>query len=309
VAVSSRNPLLSWKANLPSVLPDDEGRLRPTKRDTTVTLYAVEQGETPMLYEMGIPVVEFESLYHVSIGQKVPLNFDRDNVNPAYRAAVLVEVLNHTADRLTADNVREAWVTVAASDERASKEAVTTVLDKRYGENRFSYDPNDPEANKIAISKGATIVHGSSMPSGMWKNAREAGAIAPPPPSPHAAFGNNGKGPIPYDKWTDGMKSYEKFAVHFGEIVLGKHVNVSFYTDDCDQGWQACYGKTGLSVAKKNIGGNPYFDGGVEAHLEQWVELLIHEYSHDAVSDHLSNKFHEECCRLGAKYIGYLSKK
>jgi hypothetical protein len=309
VAVSNRKPLFSWKANLPSVIPDEEGRLRPTKRDTTITLYAIEQGETPTLYEMGIPVVEFEGTHHVSVAQKVPLNFDRDNVTPAYRTTVLVEVLNHTADRLTEQDVTEAWVTAAASDGRASKEAITAVLDKRYGEDRYSCDPNDSEANKIAITKGATIVHGASMPAGMWKNARDAGAIGPPPPSPKAHFGAGGEGPIDYDKWTDGMKAYEKFAVHFGEIVLGKRVNVSFYKDDCGQGWQACYGTSGLSVAVKNIGGNPYFDGGVEAHLEQWVDLLIHEYSHDAVSDHLSNKFHEECCRLGAKYIGYLSKK
>src|SRR5580700_10341015 len=64
VAVSNREPVLSWKANLPSLIPDEEGRLRPTKRDTTITLYAIEQGETPTLYEMGIPVVEFEGLYH-----------------------------------------------------------------------------------------------------------------------------------------------------------------------------------------------------------------------------------------------------
>jgi hypothetical protein len=34
---------------------------------------------------------------------------------------------------------------------------------------------------------------------------------------------------------------------------------------------------------------------------EDVLRLLQHEFSHGRVSDHLSNAFHEECCRLGAK--------
>jgi hypothetical protein len=32
-------------------------------------------------------------------------------------------------------------------------------------------------------------------------------------------------------------------------------------------------------------------------------ELLIHEFSHYYVSDHLSSAFHDECCRLGAAIV------
>jgi hypothetical protein len=309
VAVSERKPLRSWKASLPTVIPDDEGRLRPTKRDTTVTLYVIERGETAMLYELGIPVVEFDGNYHVSIGQKVPLNFDRDNVTPAYRSSVLVEVLNHTADLLTKEEINQPWVKVAASDDRVTPETITTVLDNTFGKNRFSLRPGDPEADKIAITKGFIPVHGGAMTPGMWTNAKKAGAIAPPPPSPKAHFSEYGRGPIDRDKWTQGMCELEKFAVHFAQVVLGKPVSVHFYSDSGGQNWSACYGSSSVKFAKRECGGNRFFDGGLDAHRQQWVELLIHEYAHDSVSDHLSSDFHDECCRLGAKYIAYLSTK
>jgi hypothetical protein len=245
----------------------------------------------------------------VSIGQRVPLNIDRDNVTPAYRSAILVELLNHTVDLLTEEDAKATWVTVGADDERVTDDAITAVLDKRYGENRFSYDPNDPEAAKIAISKGAVIVHGSSMPAGMWENSRRAGAITPPPPSPKAHFSNFGKGPIDSSKWTEGMRNFAEFAQPFASVVIGKSISIFFYSDDGGQGWQACYGSNSLKVAKKQCGGNKFFDGDFESRVFDWAELLIHELAHDKVSDHLSSEFHDECCRLGAKYIEHLCLK
>jgi hypothetical protein len=34
-----------------------------------------------------------------------------------------------------------------------SDEAINTVLDLRFGENRVAYDPSDPEGTKIAVTK------------------------------------------------------------------------------------------------------------------------------------------------------------
>jgi hypothetical protein len=39
------------------------------------------------------------------------------------------------------------------------------------------------------------------------------------------------------------------------------------------------------------------------------IELLLHEYAHEAVSDHLSSEFHDEIARLGAKLALYLVKR
>lgn len=303
--IAPRTPLGSWVATLPTVKADEEGNLRPTERKTTISLYAVEPGETPRLYEMGIPVVEFDCKYHVSIGQKVPINVDRDNVPPSFASRVLVEVLNHTAESLSEEEAKQNWVTSGASDPRCK--VIKTVMDTRFGKDRYSYNPNDPESNKIAISKGSMVIHGSVLPAGMWENAKRDGAIAPPPPSPKAHFSQSGRPPIERDKWTNGMTEFEQFAIRFARVVIGKAVCVTFYSES--DHWKACYGDNGLCVAKKNCGGNRFFDGGSEAHYRDWVELLIHEFAHDSVSDHLSNDFHEECCRIGATYAAHLQRQ
>jgi hypothetical protein len=307
--IAPRKPLSTWAATLPTVKADEDGNLRRTERKTTITLYKVELGETATLYEMGIPVVEFDCKYHVSIGQKVPINVDRDNVPPSFASRVLVEVLNHTADSLTEEESKENWVTTGASDPRCK--VIKAVMDKRFGEDRYSYNPNDPESNKIATSKGSMVIHGSVLPAGMWENAKRDGAIAPPPPSPKAHFSAYGKEPIPHEKWTDGMKTFEEFVRHFAKVVLGRPVGTIIYAD-CGggQNWSACFskGSPDLKVAKRQCGGNRFFDGGADAHYREWVELLIHEFAHDKVEDHLSSDFHEECCRIGATYAAHLQR-
>lgn len=41
-----------------------------------------------------------------------------------------------------------------------------------------------------------------------------------------------------------------------------------------------------------------FFERGI---TDEVVALAIHEFTHDRIANHLSDDFHEECCRLGAK--------
>ena len=84
-------------------MADDQGVMRPRVRKTQVSIFEPLPGETPSLYEMGLPVVETGDKWHVNVGQKVPLNRDRDNVKPAYLQAVRVAVLNAAHDLLTTE--------------------------------------------------------------------------------------------------------------------------------------------------------------------------------------------------------------
>ena len=53
-----------------------------------MSLYEPLPGEVASLYEMGLPIVCTEDKWHVSVGQKIPLNKDRNNVPPRYLKAV-----------------------------------------------------------------------------------------------------------------------------------------------------------------------------------------------------------------------------
>src|SRR5262245_812605 len=78
-----RPPVHTFTASLETQLADEQGVMRPTVRKTLVSLYDPLPGEVPSLYEMGLPIVETGDRWHVSVGQKVPLNRDRNNVRPA----------------------------------------------------------------------------------------------------------------------------------------------------------------------------------------------------------------------------------
>jgi hypothetical protein len=53
------------------------------------------------------------------------------------------------------------WVRDAATSPDADPEAMSSVVDLRFGPKAVSYDPSDPEANKLAVSQGFTVVHSS----------------------------------------------------------------------------------------------------------------------------------------------------
>ncbi len=95
-----RKPIHAFQASLETLVADDQGIMRRRVRKTTLSIYEPLPGEVPSLYEMGLPIVETGDKWHVSVGQKVPLNRDRDNVRPPYLRAVRTLVLNEMKDRL-----------------------------------------------------------------------------------------------------------------------------------------------------------------------------------------------------------------
>ena len=173
-----RKPVRTFEASLETLVADDQGVMRPRIRKTQVGVFEPLPGETPSLYEMGLPVVDTGDRWHVSIGQKVPLNRDRDNVRPAYLQTVRVAVLNAAFDLLTTDEEATAgWCKLAGADPRCSDEAIKHLIRLRFGEKVAAPDPSDIEAMKRFQSEGGTIVVGLSK--GEWANVKRAGAILP----------------------------------------------------------------------------------------------------------------------------------
>src|SRR4051812_44317838 len=173
-----RKPLRTFEASLETLVADDEGVMRPRVRKAQVGIFEALPGEVPSLYEMGLPVVETGDRWHVNVGQKVPLNRDRDNVKPACLQAVRVAVLNAAYALLTTDEEATAgWCKLAGSDERCSDEAIKHLIRLRFGEKVAAPDPSDIEAMKRFQSEGGTIVAGLSK--GEWANVRRSGAVPP----------------------------------------------------------------------------------------------------------------------------------
>jgi hypothetical protein len=221
-----RTPIRTFEASLETLVADEEGVMRPRVRKAQVGVFEALPGEVPGLYEMGLPVVETADRWHVSVGQKVPLNRDRDNVKPAYLQAVRVAVLNAAYDLLTTDEeATAAWCKLAGSDQRCCDEAIKHLIRLRFGEKVAAPDPSDTEAMKRFQSQGGTIVVGLSR--GEWANVRRSGAVPPagqicPTAKPYSDDPEaKAVTVIPEEKWTEGMKNVAAYAVFLAGELMG----------------------------------------------------------------------------------------
>jgi len=293
-------------ATLQTEIADADGFLRRSNRTTTIEAYRVRDGETAMIYELGVPVSPTGDKWHYNIKQKVPLALDRADIPAAFVKAVRVAVFSILHDKLTPEDANAEWIEVAANDPHCDQAAMKTYMELRFGGKRVSYDASDPEANKIATSQGYTVVTGSMMGKTAWANAREAEAIKPAgkvTPSARVWSGEDDPNApaftdwIPESRWTEGMRDIEGFARTMAMKVLNKDIEVKFCSTHHHKA-AASYGPSCGLVFNKLKLGNAWFERGIN---QQVVALLIHEFGHEYSSDHLSEEYYEALCTIGAK--------
>ena len=161
------------RATLPTEIESD-GVLRRSIRVTDVQAVAGDG----VIREMGIPCGEIDLPFDLDVGQKVPQTIERDgSMTAAFNAAIRVAVLNALAPNMTTDDLSADWATSAASDGRATAEAVGAVIRAKFGTMAVAATVGSPGSNATAEARGYTVVHGGAMPPGLWSNARKAGLL------------------------------------------------------------------------------------------------------------------------------------
>ena len=302
VQILTRTPIRTFEASLETLVADEGGVMRPRVRMTQVSIFEPLPGETPSLYEMGLPVVELNGgdKWHVDIRQKVPLNRDRDNVKPAYLQAVRVAVLNAAFDLLTNDEeATQGWVKLAGADPRCSDEAIRLLVRLRFGEKVGAPDPSDTESMKAFVAQGGTLVVGLSK--GEWSNVKRAGAVLPtgkicPTAKPYSDDPNaKGVTAIPEEKWSDGIRNIAGYARFLARELMDVSLVVSVV--HTTNAFAACYGAGRLDFNLLRLG-HAWFDQGATEDVDR---LLLHEFGHQFSGDHLSEDYHEALCLLGAR--------
>lgn len=292
-----------FETTLQTIRTDEEGNLKPTYRKTEVRVYEPRAGENGTIYEMGIPVVETGDRWHYDVQQRVPVNWERNNVPPSYLKTLRVEVLNAMHDQIDPEEAATPWVTEALTDERCGAEAADTILDRRFGEKRVIFDPSDPEGTKIAASKGYTVIPGGALPKGAWDNVRRFGTALPagqvtPSPKPYDPNGRPEK-VIPEAQWTDDQRRIAAFAKDLFKALVGKSLWVVIVTEPM-VGWGANFGNGRLCLNYGRLGKSWFAE---PKRSERVLDLLLHEFVHHTVSDHLSDEMHKTATRLGAKLV------
>jgi hypothetical protein len=293
---------------LPTVVADEDGALKQVRRQTVVNVYPVLPGEVAHIYEMGIPVVETGDRWHYDVQQRVPVNWERDNVSKSYVKAVRTAVLDVMSKEITQEDAQSSWV--QSSLDKAAPEAVQDVIKKQFGSRAVIYDPSDLEGSKLAVSKGYTVVHGGTFSRETWGNIRKSGALLPAgqvTPSPKA-YSDDPDAPVeellPREKWSEGMLKVEALIQRLGDHLLNSKVEVRYTLGNV--GFAAAFGRgTSLLVSGATFTfnyrrlGRKWFDR--DNRDEDLLSLIIHEFGHFYSGDHLAEEYHEALCDLGAR--------
>ena len=191
-----------------------------------MSVYEALPGRMPSLYEMGLPIVETGDKWHVDVGQKVPLNRDRNNVKPAYLRAVRTLVLNDMHDRLT-EMMRTRCGSAKPVPIRPVRRKPSTGSGPSVWREAGRLRPNRSRGEQEMGSMGGTVVHGGMMNAQEWKNAKEAGAIEPagrlcPTPKPYSDDPNAPPVTVvPESEWTEGMKNIVAYAKVLAKELMG----------------------------------------------------------------------------------------
>jgi len=311
VEVPQRQPLKVFEEMLPTEVANDRGVLTPRKRRAEVRIYQPLEGQTPMIYERGIPVVEIENKYHVSVEQKIPLNTERDNVTPGYLKAINTVVLNAMHDDIKGDEASAAWVMMAVGNtDKIKPEAAAAVFKQAFGEKPALKDKNDPGSIKEATSRGWNVIPPSALTPEVRATIKKLDLIKrtsdicpteTPTKEPDSTLT-----PDQYD--TDQTK-YVRLIKTVSPLLIGHDVDVKIVNDE-DSLFRGCFL---VDVAANTKGRNNFKQGSYlfEINLafhdtSNWdsnYRLLVHELAHHQVqsNDHLCSEFYETVTAIGAK--------
>jgi hypothetical protein len=275
---------------------------------TVVEVHEVRPGETAHIYEMGIPVVETGDKWHYDVQQKVPVNWERNNVPPAYLKTLRVLALNAMHKALDPQEAVQPWVSEALDDSRCDAPAVKTVVEHRFGKKAVIADPSDQEGTKIAMSQGYTVIPGGSFSKGAWDNIKSAGVVLPagkvtPSPKPYSPDGHPEK-VMERAKWTTDMWRIAEFSEELFRKLTDEEC-VVYIVNEPNVPWVANFGEFSilgfrLCLNYGRLGKNWFARAKRDPKV---LELLLHEYTHHKVADHLSNEMHEVATELGAKLV------
>lgn len=317
-ALPARKAIATFEANLTTEVTDVDGVMRRVRRTSTISVYEPIYGQPGSargtLYELGVPVVETGDPWDVDVGQKVPLNMERDNVTPAYLRELRALVANHMHPLLDEEGASGPMGSDALTSPLATPEAVRRVLDLRYGERRAVFDPSDPEANMRLVAEGYQMIHGGQLTAAQWDNVRRHEAALPSgriSPTPKARFSADGRDAwLPKEKWTPAIARAVRHVEVIGERLLRHPISVGVLSS-VTVGWSACFltssqtepdqvvlnlGRLGHGFFERSFGQDATRDG-----RDALRQLVLHELAHAESENHLSAEYAEACCRLGAR--------
>ncbi len=289
--IKHQKPLKTIVASLQTETEENQ-ILKKVWRKTKIEIFEMEE---PVLFEMGIPVMQTECQYGINVQQKIPLSIDRDTVPESFLKALYAEILNEMCEYISEQDSSQAWIRQATADKRINPDIVKQILNKRYGEKVVIANPFDPNSIDDALSAGYKVITGNEMSKEEWERIRENKLL----PSSSEKFGHSFAISKPYSP-NENMKKTAEIAKKIAKECLGINISVCFASWT---GVSAEYGNRTLTFNVSMLG-HRFFDPPLS---EQTLDLIIHELGHEK-GNHTEKGYHEALTMMAAKLI-FLIKK
>jgi len=199
-----------------------DGMERYVERPTTLSLYEPRKGQTPHLYEMGIPLEPVGTPWHVDVGQRVPAGARRAHVPEAYKLRVkqlLLELLiRHYFDRA---ELKHDWVAEVLSRCEVSAATLDAYVSRVFP--RGAVLGGSARANDKAKQLGAHVVDVSALPRGLGQALERA----MPRADDFVRRRESEAGERPASP-TVAQRRFARFVVGLAEAIAGQRVRVRF---------------------------------------------------------------------------------
>jgi len=264
-------------------------------RKTEVRLYDVLAGEQPMIYEMGIPVVELsDDKWHINVMQKMPVGRDRDNVNPAYIGDVRVAIFNTYFTKLSPPDASRLSIQAAAAHPKSKTEAVKANLKDRFGDKYALEDPTDLGSKEEFVSQGGTVIQNNDLSPEMKKRLRKIKDEANPrkPFVKRTGDVTPTNLDVPLDKvvkpedYDQATRNYVAMVERVAPRLIDRAVKVRVI-DDPEAEIRGCWehepGRMNINLAYQDI-----------SDTASGFELMVHELAHNTLNSnaHLKDVFY-----------------
>ncbi len=251
---------------------------RIVERATRVDLYHPRPGETPHLFELGLPVEPHGLPWHVDVQQRIPLAAERDAARDAYKRTLAGIILESLAPELSREELSGAWVMEVLSYFTVSPETLQAYV-KRVLPARAVLSVG-PRVDDRARQLGAKVVDPRGMPPAVVEQLETVVESA-------EAYVERMEGP-PRDLRVNPGARAERFVGLvrcLSRELTGREVGVEFFerkARDRSAQVDAEYDRE-RRVLRVNLHGQVRLDDPLEA---QTLGIILHELAHEAGDEH-----------------------
>lgn len=248
------------------------------ERSTVVDLYHPRPGETPHLFEMGLPVEPIRLPWHADVQQRIPLAAERDAARDPYKgelAAIVFEALAPELDRKTLEG---GWVMDVLANFQISPEALEAWADRVLPRNAVLSRGSrlDDEARqlgakvvdlrgvpRVAVEQISTVVEGADDYIERVRGPARERRVNPGPEG----------------------ERFATFARWLARELTGRDIAVSFFERELRPGsaQEDADFDAGQRELRVNVKGRARLDDPFDPTT---LGILLHELAHDSSDEH-----------------------